>query len=494
MSNKRCLFVSHDIGFIAHVGVQYLSAIAKRRHWEVKLATIVQQDAIEVIKSWKPSVVAYSSCTGEHKYYNEFNTALRELYPEIWTVMGGPHPTFFPETARTGYLDAVCVGEGEHAFADFLRAAEDGDRTGLDAIPNLYTARQQNAPRPLIQDLDSLPVPDVSLFYGPPDRWTIMGANNFKNIMTGRGCPYSCTYCFNHAWKKLYKDKGKLVRRHSVEYILDLLKYIKRNYPLAVVKFYDDVFAFSLDDWLIEFGERYPKEVGAPFYVLTRADLLTEDIARILKQAGCTTISMSIEAGREWVRNGILQRDMSDDQIRYAFELCRKYEIMTFSNTMLGLPDTGVDDDFYSIEFNLKVGTDYAEFPVFYPYPGTDLGDYAVSRGLFHGDFDKLSKSYMGRSPLSSFSKAQKDVHSNLALLGTIAIVFPSLWPILKLMCKVPHTTIINKFYTSIYQIVKTFLIRRVYPTNTPWREFLPILWESFRQEFIKHKIEKEVT
>ena len=333
-------------------------------------------------------------------------------------------------------------------------------------------------------------MPDFSLFYGPPDNWTDMGANNLKNVMTGRGCPYDCTYCFNHAWKRLYRNKGKLVRRHSVDYILGLLKYIKNNYPLAVIKFYDDIFAFSLDDWLIEFGERYPREIGLPFYMLTRADLLTEDIARILKQAGCTTISMSIEAGREWVRNGILKRNMSDDQIKHAFELCHRYGIAVFSNTMLGLPDTSIEDDFYSIKFNIEVGTDYAEFPIFYPYPGTDLGDYAIDSGLFHGDFDNLPKSYMGRSPLFLFDKVQKDTHSNLALLGMIAIAFPFLWPILKLMSKVPHTDFINKLYTVIYQIIKMFLIRRVYPTNTPWREFLPILRESFRQEFLKHKIE----
>lgn len=493
MNDKRCLFVLHDIGFISPTGLQYLSAIAKKQLWEVRLATMARQDVMGIIKSWEPSVVAYSTCTGEHKYYNRFNTAVKEIYPEIWTIMGGPHPTFFPSTLYIDHLDAICVGEGEYAFADFLYTARGGKGwiMGLDSIPNLHTVRNHNVPRPLIQDLDSLPMPDVSLFYGPPDNCTTMGANNLKNFMTGRGCPYNCTYCFNHAWKKIYKDKGKLIRRHSVDYIFDLLKYVQSNYPLAVVKFYDDIFAFSLDDWLIEFGERYPKEIGLPFYILTRADLLTEDIVRILKQAGCTTISMSVEAGRECIRNDMLKRSMSDDQIRYAFGLCRKYGIMVFSNTMLGLPDTNIDDDFYSVEFNIEIGTDYAEFPIFFPYPGTDLGNYAISRGLFHGDFDNMAKYYMGRSPLSSFNRVEKDIHSNLSLLGMIAVTFPFLWPVLRLMSKVPHTNFINKLYTVMYQIIKTFMIRRVYPTNTPWRKFLPILWESFRQEFLKHKIEE---
>ena len=166
MNDKRCLFVLHDIGFISLIGLQYLSAIAKKRAWEIKLAVMAQQGVMDTIKSWEPSVIAYSTCTGEHKYYNRFNTALKEIFPETWTIMGGPHATFFPEVLHADHLDAVCIGEGEYPFADFLCAAESNERMELDTISNLHTPHQQNDPRPLIQDLDLLPIPDVSLFYG----------------------------------------------------------------------------------------------------------------------------------------------------------------------------------------------------------------------------------------------------------------------------------------------------------------------------------------
>lgn len=485
--NRRCLFVLHDIGFIAPIGIQYLSAIAKQQGWNTKLAVIAQEGVLGVVESWKPDVVAYSACTGEHKYYHSFNKVLSQHHPEIWTIMGGPHPTFYSDALGQDSLDVACIGEGEGAFGDFLDAVS--GHGAIEGISNLKTSAGFTPPRPLIEDLDGLPFPDISLFYGDLDNPTEMGINNLKSFITGRGCPYDCSYCFNHAYKKLYRRKGKLIRRHSVDYIIDLLNYVEDNYPLEVVKFYDDVFAFSLDDWLVEFGERYPIEVGRPFYILTRADLLTEDICRVLKDAGCTTISMSIEHGCEHIRNNVLKRNMSDDQIRRAFELCRKYGIMTFSNTMTGLPGTTAEDDFYSVDFNISVGADYAEFPVFHPYPGTDLGNQCIHDGLFVGSYDDIPKFYMGRSPLSSFSDYEKDVHSNLSLLGMVAVVLPSLWPILRLMSRVPHTEFVNKLYTVIYQIVKTFMIRRIYPTNTPWKEFLPILWESFRQEFLKHEV-----
>jgi len=483
----RVLFVAHDLGFIAPIGVQYLSAVAKTLGWETRLAVIASQHVLDVINQWEPDMVAYSSCTGEHKYYHQFNKVVSELHPEIWTIMGGPHPTFFPDALGHDSLDAVCVGEGEGAFGDFLLAVENG--SVIHDIPNLRTKDGYSPPRPLVRDLDTLPVPDVSIFYGPPDSWTTMGGNNLKSFITGRGCPYNCSYCFNHAWKKLYSGKGKLVRRHSVDYILDLLKYVKKNYPLAVVKFYDDVFAFSLDDWLVAFGDRYPIEIGLPFYILTRADLLTEDIIKVLKEAGCTTISMSIEHGRESIRNDQLRRNMSDQQILDAFALCKKYGIMTFSNTIVGLPDATIADDVYSVKFNIKAGADYAEFPVFHPYPGTDLGNSVIERGLYDGDFNAIPKFYMGRSPLNSFSEQEKDVHSNIALLGMIAVVIPRAWPAIRRLIRVRHTHWVNKLYTVVYQIIKTFMIRRIYPTNTPWREFLPILWESFRQEFLKHEV-----
>ena len=109
---------------------------------------------------------------------------------------------------------------------------------------------------------------------------------------------------------------------------------------------------------------------------------------------------------------------------------------------------------------------------------------------MFHGDFNHIPKYYMGRSPLSSFTRYEKDIQSNLALLGMIAVVVPWTWPVIKRLVKIKHTKLINKLYTILYQTVKAFMIRKIYPTDIPWLQYIPILWESFKQEFLKHEID----
>ena len=128
--------------------------------------------------------------------------------------------------------------------------------------------------------------------------------------MISRGCPYKCTYCFNHSYNKLYKGNGPLMSRLSVDRLIAELKELKESYPTQFIKFYDDIFVLKDDEWLDEFAEKFPKEIGLPFHCLMRANLLTESILKKLKQSGMASISMSIESGNAHIRDDILKRNM----------------------------------------------------------------------------------------------------------------------------------------------------------------------------------------
>jgi len=480
----RILFAVQSIDFIDPMGMMLISALAKKRGHSTHLVVIGRENLLERVGSLRPDMVAYSASTGEHKYYLEASKAIKANFPHVFTIMGGAHPTFYPECAKDDALDAACVGEGDEAFPELLQALEAGG--DIAEIRNIATKTSQgHGLRPLYEDLDSLPFPDRDLFYGT----TEMGKFPLKSFMASRGCPYPCTYCFNHAFRKLYRGMGTIVRRHSVDYVIEEVARVRERYRLDVVKFYDDIFAYRVDEWLEDFARRYKREIGLPFHCLTRADLMTEDMASLLKQAGCFSISMSIEAGNTHFRNDILKRNMSEEQIVRAFHTCRNHGIRTFSNNIIGLPCATLENELETLDLNLKCKVSYAEFPIFHPYPRTELGDSCIERGMWKGDYDHLHMSYMNRSPLSCFTEKEKTVQKNLSELGLLVIWFPFLRNLVtKYLIRLPH----NRLFLLAYIIPKAYLIRtRVYPVRVRLADLPRLLRKTFRLETFKHTAER---
>jgi anaerobic magnesium-protoporphyrin IX monomethyl ester cyclase len=286
------LFIVKDVDYIEPVGLMSISASARQAGCECHLCIASRQDVMAEIRRVRPRVIAYSVATGEHPYYVELNKKIKQFFPGVFTIMGGPHATFCPSMIQGTTLDALCIGEGEGAFRELLGAVEAG--RPVEAIKNIVTAHSRHTEvRDLIADLDTVPFPDRKLFY---DR-TEMGNAPLKSFITSRGCPYACAYCFNSSFRELYQGKGIHVRRHSVDYVIDQIREVRSAYRLEFIKFYDDIFALQADEWLEEFADKYAAQVRLPFHCLTRADLLNDDVVRLLKHAGCRSISMSIELG-----------------------------------------------------------------------------------------------------------------------------------------------------------------------------------------------------
>lgn len=482
----KILFIFKNESFMVPIGLCAISAVARQEGYEVYLSEMNSEEPLERIAKLKPDVVAYSSASGEAKHYIRLNQRLKERFPDVFTIMGGPHPTFYPELVRETTLDAICVGEGEEAFADVLRSLSSGNT--VSGIPNIFAQTDASfTVRNLVEDLDSLPFPDYSLLYNS----TEMGKYPLKSFMASRGCPYNCTYCFNSAWRKIYSGHGKVVRQHSIDYVIEDIQKVKERWPLSNVKFQDDVFTFRADDWLEEFSRKYKQHIGLPFFINTRCDLLTEDMVKLLKYAGCHTVSMSIESGNPQIRSEMLKRRMSDDQIITTHQLCEKYGIYTYTNCILGLPGTTIAEDIQSLDLCLKSGVTWAEFPIFYPYPGTELGDRAINLGMYTPDYDKMHTSCLSVSPLNCFTEKEKNIQRNLGILASVAVVLPWL-----------RNPIINHFiywrpnrlFTLAYWLVKSYIVRRkLYVTKTTWWESFRIYMRSLKQEIFRHAIKEEV-
>lgn len=521
----RVLFVERDVEYIDPMNIELLSALVRQKGHSSYLSILSQDDLEEDLKRIKPDVVAFSAKTGEHTHYLLANHVIKKYSQNIFTIMGGPHPTFFPGVIYSGGFDAVGVGECDDAWQELLDALDAGK--SIDEIPNIVT--RNNAHRVLrpnervvrlrekcgskvIQNddlevdpaflrarrifLDDLPFYDREIIY----RKTHLARFPLRSFMSSRGCPFKCTYCFEPQYNIMYRGKGPIYNRYSVRRLCEELKELKERWPTQFIKFYDDMFILSrkVDPWLEEFAEVYPREVGLPFFCLTRCNVLTKENLAALKRAGLHSLTMSIEAGNEYVRNKVVMRDMTSKQIHEAYDLCYKEGIVTFANTILGIPvrkdvmeehaKTAIDYDIESLDLNIRCRVTYADFPVLYPYPGCTLTEYGVENGFFDGDFDKLFYSYNNESPFTCFSEKEKLMQANLSFLGPICVMFPR-WKFLRnitirWLIRLPLT----KLYFFPWYIAKGYLnMFKIYPLKLSLSNLLFNVAYSFQREWRKH-------
>ena len=315
----------------------------------------------ELIRHSRQVVVAASAITGSHReFLGCFEGLKAEFGDRIFTIMGGPYCSTFPEAIKTNLcLDAIGVRECDEAWPELLDVLET-DPTRVHGIQNILTRENEGSRLALVrpkstlspyvgvtgshirnrfETLDDLPYLDRELIY---ENTAFRG--RFKRThMASRGCPERCTYCFEAQWNDGYVGKGKLLVRYSPERFCAELREVALRYDTRFWKFYDDVFPtfFPKDrEWLEEFAEVYPRVVGLPFHCLTRADLVAKhpEVLELLKQAGIASITMSVESGNALIRDFIFLRNMTDEDICFSFRRARELGIATFANTILGVP------------------------------------------------------------------------------------------------------------------------------------------------------------
>jgi radical SAM superfamily enzyme YgiQ (UPF0313 family) len=415
----KVLFVIKQLDFADHVAIPYLSAIAKQIGWETELCVLDQTDLSDKIAAFRPDVVAFSANILSFEDMVNAQKIARTRF-DYKSIMGGPHPTFSPETFAQSGVDAFCIGEGELSFRDFLIRVEGG--LDFDDIPNLITAKGANEVRELIHNLDELPFPDRDITISG----TYLKDTPKKTFYATRGCPFSCNYCCNNHYKQLYLGKGKIVRRFSVERLITEIEYVKARYRMDFIKFGDDLFAMNVDEWLREFVEKYSKRIAIPFNCYLRFDRVDSELLTLLKKAGCYSVHLSVDSTSEFVRETILGRKMKKVDIAVQLKLINSFGINTWVNYMLASPGSTLEDDLASIALNKKSKVTYAAYSTTVPMKGTALYDYSVEKGLI--DLENHLSDMSGCSEISTlkcFSMQDKKIRYNIFLLGAIIAKLP---------------------------------------------------------------------
>ncbi|MFA6379391.1 MAG: radical SAM protein [Candidatus Omnitrophota bacterium] len=469
------LYVVHSFSVVEPCGVLLLSAITKARGHKSFIAAIDAGDIEQKIVNNDIDVVAYSFMSTEASFFLQLSHVLRKSFPNLIIVAGGPHPTYYPQIIDSWPIDAVIVGEGDlviNELIENLRSKKD-----ISHLQNIHTKQFKNPQGFLVEDMDSLPYADRELLRDvAPFKYVKM-----KSFFATRGCPFNCSYCFNSAYNEMHKGKGKILRRRSVENLIGEIELVKKNFDIDFVRFGDDAFITSHDDWVDEFVEKYALRVKLPFYLLINPNIVSKDLVVALKKAGCHSVMMGIESGSEDLRKGILNRYIGNDVMLKAFALFREQHIKIFSNTILGLPDSTLQDDLQSVAFTLECRPTYSGFSVFTPFPGTNLYKYSKERGYLSLDEsfnDEFPQSMQQDSVLNHITDRQKKIHRNILLLVPIANWLPFLRKLIvnHLIYWEP-----NAVFSFFGFLVRNYLNMKIWPFGKSPYTFFAILKSVMR-------------
>ncbi len=474
----RILFLIHDVITIP-LGITYLASIIRRSGHESVAFTIRDPELERRVVDWKPDLIAFGCTTGFHRQYFTVAEKLKGKLGHIPIVIGGAHATFFPEDFdHSPFLDYLVAGEADAAFPQLLQALE-GTRPFAE-VGNLRYRKDgeilQNPLLPLVEDLDSIPFPRRDLLAGY--RQSTAGKAAF--CITGRGCPYSCTYCFNHSLKKLYAGLGPYIRRRSVGNVIEELVELRDSSPgLQMIVFQDDTFVLG-HDWVREFCARYPLEVGLPFHCHVRANHVTPEIARVIAKAGCLSVKMAVETADDRARNEILGRSMDLETISSACRSLKDAGIKFVTQNILCIPTCTYETDVRTLEFNARVRPDFTFATLLQPYPGTEIARFCEENGFL----DRSSQA--PDTPDSFFHASVLDLpdrkrRERLRALFALSVEFPPLRWCTGFLTRLP----LGGLYSFMDKIWKGYCIKqRIFPYRLTLGEYFRDVVSYFRSNY----------
>ncbi len=311
--------------------------------------------------------------------------------PIIW---GGIHPTISPHECLD-YADMVCIGEGETALVELLN--------GRENIPGILTNKTQ----PItvgnkISNLDELGFPD----YNFANQYVLyknsivqLNLDILSECFNGRyrtsfsrGCTSSCTYCCNNILKKLYGN-SQPIRWRSIDNQIAELKWARDNIKgLTKIEFSDDTFLSRPLSQILEFSEKYKKEIDLPFIILSTPLAISYGKLKALTDAGLNNIGIGIQTVYEPIRK-MYKRHETIDQIKIASYIISKI------TTSLAVRYDFITDNPWGGEIETELNIKFAmQLPnpkiirifslVF--YNGTDLYNLAKSEGLIKDELNEV--------------------------------------------------------------------------------------------------------
>jgi radical SAM superfamily enzyme YgiQ (UPF0313 family) len=199
--------------------------------------------------------------------------------------------------------------------------------------------------------------------------------------MTGRGCPYRCTYCCNTPILEGWKTKKTFLRKYDPQDMVDELIRLRDKYGVGYFEFWDELFLSNLK-FVRAFFELYKEQIRLPFSINSRVEVMNEEFCKSAAEAGCHTIWFGIESGDEEYRAKMLGRKMTNEQVIAAAENCKKAGINRLTFNIVGAPLETADNMRATLALNKTIAPEHFFFFPYIPLRGTPLYNIAKEEGL----------------------------------------------------------------------------------------------------------------
>jgi radical SAM superfamily enzyme YgiQ (UPF0313 family) len=371
------------------LGILTLGAYLRRTLKNVEIRVVDQratdytnEEVVSRAVEFEPDVVGFSCTTPNCNTLAALSSGIRSALPQALQLIGGPHASAFgAELLDTTCADCVVMGEGELTCEHVLRIWQERSRD-FSAVPGLVwrSAEGECLTNPgseqVIQDLDALPFPAYDLIdlrsywrlwsmsiQPPPRRYAAM--------FTSRGCPYGCIYC--------HDIFGKRFRAQSPERIVDELEYYVRTYGIKEVEFFDDIFNLQARR-VIEFSELVRRRnLRLSFYFpnALRTDILTQEVADALADAGTRMSAFALETGSPRIQN-LIQKHLNIPKYLDGVAMLAKRKVFTYGFLMFGFP-TETETDMQMTVDVVRQSQLHVVYPwIVTPYPKTALYEVAM--------------------------------------------------------------------------------------------------------------------
>jgi radical SAM superfamily enzyme YgiQ (UPF0313 family) len=366
-------------GIYPPLGIAYVAGILEKNHnvtiLDTQALNLTKKEIKKEISRINPDIVGITCMTPTIRASLEISKLTKDVSKDIITVFGGPHMSVFPkETLSYNHVDFGVISEGEVVFPDLISALN-GKKKLKDIDGLVYKKNNKikiNPPKRYVKNLDSLPFPARHLL--PNEKYSSIHADfPFTTMITSRGCPFNCSYCFRGVF-------DRITRFRSPKNVVDEIE-VCLNMGFKELWFYDDTFTVNKKHASDICSEILKRNLKFKWTAITRVDCVDYDLLKLMKKAGCYRIRYGIESGNQEILNS-MNKGITLMTAEKAIKMTKSLGIETLSFFMIGYPGEDEEKIKSTIDFAIKLDTDWAMFSNVVPFPKTELLELAYKMKL----------------------------------------------------------------------------------------------------------------
>jgi anaerobic magnesium-protoporphyrin IX monomethyl ester cyclase len=343
----------------------FMTDVSVRKFGDTAEIGMTYEKITQELRQREPDIVGISNpftCQAEHAA--KVADIIKEIDYDVPTVVGGPHVSAVPEEfmAQARNVDVAVIGEGEYTMPDIVKAYE--GKIKMSEVQGVVYRKKdelvQTSPRPFLKNIDELPYPayhlvDMERYLNPEKIEYRSFQDRSISMITSRGCPFNCSFCSVHL------HMGKAFRAHSVDYVVNHIEHVVNEYKVKTIFFEDDNMTFDIKrfdaicDGIINKKIKFKWETPNGI----RADYLTLDLLKKMKQSGCQSVFFGVESGDQHILDDIISKSLDLNAVINVAKMCKEIGLNTAAFYIIGFPGEKKDDMLKTVDFALKLKRKY---------------------------------------------------------------------------------------------------------------------------------------